>query len=141
MRSRTFGALAALTVLACQDPRGPSLALQMDSTVYGRDSTGRSHAGFTVTNFGTTPAYLQGCPKPSTIVVDTRHAGGWREFVSTEACLAIFSPASQVLQPGQSYTDSFPWDWPATYRIRLFYGPSPGNAYAMQTVGAPFMVR
>ena len=141
MRTRICGALAVLGLLSCQDPHGPALMVQMDSTVYGRDSTGMAHAGFTVTNFGDAPAYQQGCERPATILVDRGTARGWAASFGAEGCMLGDVSLSQVLQPGQSYQDSCRWDLPGTYRVRVPYGSQPGDAYALEAVGPGFTLR
>jgi hypothetical protein len=49
------------TLLACDDPRGPVLLVQMDNAVCVRDIAGRAGPTFVVTNLGNRPAYMEGC--------------------------------------------------------------------------------
>ena len=144
MRLSGSGALAILTLLGCQEPRWPALTVQMDSALFGRDSTGHFHATFGVANLGSGPAYLQGCPSPSTVAMDTGSDGRWSEYLFAGSCGGDLLPTEtierQVLQPGQSYRDVFTWDWPGRYRIRVFFGPEEANPYSLQAVGAAFVV-
>jgi hypothetical protein len=141
VRAPILYALAMLTVMGCQDPDGPSLLVQMDSTVYTRDTTGSATASFTVTNLGDAPAYLQGCGRPITLIFYYRiTAGRWAAYGGGSACVLVTN-ASQVLRPGQSYRDVFGWDLPGTYRLHVLYGTLPGDAFALHAPGAPFELR
>ena len=140
MRTPSYASLAALLVVGCEAPKpSPLLLVRMDSAAYTRDSLRMAHAGFTVTNAGSAPAIIQGCPPPD-FAVDTGATGRWVEYSSGRACLDL--PISyQVVEPGDSARGQFSWDWPATYRIRVYYGRVEAPSDALQSAGGPFSIR
>ena len=140
MRTPISIPFVALVMLGCEAPKaGPLLFVRMDSTAYTRDSTGIARANFTVTNQGSAAAVYQGCPKPP-FAVDSGAPGTWREY-GINGCQGVVLLLWHALQPGESYRDTFAWDSPATYRIRVSYGPDESHPYASQAVGAGFTFR
>ena len=142
MKTPAYVLFATLAVLACEAPKsGPLLVVRMDSTAYARDSTGNANAGFTISNLGTAPAFIQRCCDHVALLVDTAGSGHWGQFGGGTACLAICSMTVQVVQPGDSTRGSFAWDRPATYRVRVLYGSTQGEPAGLQAPGAAFTIR
>ena len=138
MRTPCYVAFATLLVCGCEAPT-PQLSVRMDSTAYNRDSDGLAHASFTVTNVGSAPAVTTGCPPPA-FATDTGSPGRWSAYTGDQACENVLVTV-QVLQPGQSVRGSFSWDWPATYRIRVYYSRDQADPGALQSAGGAFAIR
>ncbi len=138
MRTPSYLGLATVVVLGCEAPK-PVVFVRMDSTAYTRPATGNAHATFVVTNMGSAAAYMEGCPPPD-FAVDSGAPGRWVGYSSGLACLSM--PIDyQVLRPGQSSAGHFDWDWPATYRVRVYYGRDQTDRYALQSAGGAFQIR
>jgi len=144
MRALAVPLIALLPVVGACGVLGPgaSLAVEMDSATYTMDSTGWAHATFAVHNTSDGDIYFNGCTTPITANVERRSGSVWGSYlVKDAACPANIQPATLVLHPGQRYRDTFSWDSPGVYRLRVLYGLNSTDTYSHDALGAAFEFR
>ena len=122
-------------------PDGPLLQVQMDSATFTRaGDIGRAQVSFSIENVGDASAYLRGCRDPISLYVE-RRAQTWEEAWNVNTlCLAIYSFADQVLEPGHQYRYVIASDQTGTYRLGVWYGVSPVDPYERTVTGTGFTV-
>ena len=132
--------LAALA--ACHEANTHELAVRMDSTAYGRDTAGVAHAGFVLVNTGTAPVYLQGCADPVAFDVEGFGSGHWSVVgANGTRCIASIAPATQAIYGGGSARGAWAADSAGWYRLAVYFGPTPEDAFAYQVTGPAFQIR
>jgi hypothetical protein len=144
VRKSVIALTPLLLVLASCGLFGPEthLAVEMDSTVYGRDSSGNARATFAVHNTGDQDVYFVGCSSPISASVEQRSGSTWSQYLQANViCQANIVPATLVLHPGERYRDVFGWDAPGVYRLRVLYGLSWKDTYSKDALGAAFEFR
>jgi hypothetical protein len=132
-----------LMVSAC-DGLAPErlLVVAMDASAYTRGSSSQAAVSFTVYNAGHSPLYFVGCETPISARIQRRSGSTWADYAQRNTvCVANIMPATLVLGPGESYRDTFLWDVPGLFRMRVLYGARSDQLWRSEAGTAPFEVR
>lgn len=89
-----------------------------------------------VSNTGTGPVLLSGCPDAPSFVVERRDGERWSESTSFNVmCIAILTPKTLALAPGDTVVRRVDVAQRGTFRARLYVGPDYGRPQRVLTSG------
>jgi hypothetical protein len=133
----------ALLATSCESlSPAQQLQVEMDAAVFSREASGTANASFTVRNVSGSELYFVGCRSPISARIERKTGAAWSEYLqSNTICQANLMPATLALSPGETYRDTFRWDLPAVYRLRVLFGSNRDRARTLEALGASFEIR
>ena len=131
MNTRCLSLFLLLTSACSEEPTGVrSASIAVEVVELGR-ADAEVELSLRVTNTGSVPVHLEGCPNVPSVVVESHAAGRWQEAGSVNLyCIAILSTRREIVEPGDSIQTGLVVVKRGLLRVRVLYGLSSADPYA-----------